>query len=103
MIAFSFLACSKIIRRTRKDPALSWAKDLAAALQASLLAFCVSGAALSMAYYDLFIIEVAMLLALQDMLKVKKISWAPATAPSNELGSVGALRPFGAVQRSANL
>ena len=34
--------------------------------------FCVAGAALSMAYYDLFIIDVATLLPLREMFFVKK-------------------------------
>lgn len=82
LLAATFLSCTRIIRRTRKDPAWLWAKDLAIALQSSLLVFCVAGAALSMAYYDLFIIEVMMLLALQEIVtrKAKRPTWEAVNA-----------------------
>jgi putative inorganic carbon (HCO3(-)) transporter len=71
LIAVSFATCTQSIRRSRNIPSLQWARDLAVALQASLLVFCVSGAALSMAYYDLFIIEVAMLIPLRELIGSK--------------------------------
>ena len=45
--------CAKVRKRTRGDPAQSWAFDLASMLQASLLAFMASGAFLPMSYFDL--------------------------------------------------
>jgi putative inorganic carbon (HCO3(-)) transporter len=89
LIGAGFLKCSQIIRRARKIPHLAWARDLGIALQASLLVFCVSGAALSMAYYDLFIIELAMLLPLEEIVKAsgtkrRSSPWGetPAKSPS---------------------
>lgn len=53
LLAASWRNCSKVRRRTGKDPELKWAFDLASMLQASLLAFMVSGAFLPMPYFDL--------------------------------------------------
>jgi putative inorganic carbon (HCO3(-)) transporter len=55
-------------RTTRGLPEQRWAYDLAIAIQASLFVFCVAGAARSMAYYDLFIIEIALLLPLREII-----------------------------------
>jgi putative inorganic carbon (HCO3(-)) transporter len=51
----SFKACWSIIRKTKRLKG-AWQQRLARMIQISLLAFFVGGAALSMAYYDLFVI-----------------------------------------------
>jgi putative inorganic carbon (HCO3(-)) transporter len=83
ILAAAFLRCSRIISVTRAVPEQRWAHDLAIAIQASLFVFCVAGAALSMAYYDLFIMEVALLLPLREIIlperKQKRPKWAPPT------------------------
>jgi probable O-glycosylation ligase (exosortase A-associated) len=91
LLATAFLACTKIIRRTRREPALQWARDLAIALQTSLVVFCVAGAALSMAYYDLFVIELGMILALREIVTrdTKQRGWSPSATET-----AGALRPY---------
>ena len=84
ILAAAFLRCSRIISVTRGLTEQRWAHDLAIAIQASLFVFCVAGAALSMAYYDLFLIEVAMLLPLREIIllggKKKRRAWAPPHA-----------------------
>jgi putative inorganic carbon (HCO3(-)) transporter len=84
ILAAAFLRCSRIISVTRGIPEQQWAYDLAIAIQASLFVFCVAGAALSMAYYDLFIIDVAMLLPLREIVilkrKSKRAAWKPSPA-----------------------
>ena len=84
ILAAAFLRCSRIISVTRGLAEQRWAHDLAIAIQASLFVFCVAGAALSMAYYDLFLIEVAMLLPLREIIllagKKKRPAWAPPHA-----------------------
>lgn len=64
MIAGAFWTSSQIVSRTRGKDELAWARNLALMIQMSLLAFCVGGAGLSMAYYDLFILCVALLVPL---------------------------------------
>jgi len=46
---------------------MAWAADLIAMIQVSYLAFFVSGAALSMAYYDLIYLFIGIALALDRM------------------------------------
>jgi probable O-glycosylation ligase (exosortase A-associated) len=75
IIAAAFWKCGRIIRACGVNPKLQWAKELAAMIQLSLLVFCVSGAALSMAYYDVFIICTAMLLPLSQLVSPRKASW----------------------------
>jgi probable O-glycosylation ligase (exosortase A-associated) len=79
LIVSTFLLNLQITRSARKVPELYWAKDLGVALQASLLVFCVSGALLSMAYYDLFIVEAGMLIPLSEIVRARrKNSLSPA-------------------------
>ena len=79
ILAAAFITCSRIISVTRKIPDRQWAHDLAVSIQASLFVFCVTGAALSMAYYDLFIIDIALLLPLRELFllerKQKRQAW----------------------------
>jgi putative inorganic carbon (HCO3(-)) transporter len=67
LLAAGFVSCRKIISESRRTSDLQWAAELGVAIQSSLFAFAVAGAALSMAYYDLFIIELGALAALQPM------------------------------------
>jgi len=64
LIASAFITASRIRKMTRGVPGLEWNYQMASMIQVSLLAFCVGGAALSLAYYDVFILNVALLLPL---------------------------------------
>lgn len=44
---------SDVIRMTKQDPSLAWAKNLASMAQVSLLGYAVGGAFLSLSYFDL--------------------------------------------------
>ncbi|MGH6876652.1 MAG: putative O-glycosylation ligase, exosortase A system-associated [Rhizomicrobium sp.] len=67
ILAAAFLRCSRIIAATRRAPELRWISGLVTAIQTSLVVFCVAAAALSMAYYDLFVICVTLLPPLRDL------------------------------------
>jgi probable O-glycosylation ligase (exosortase A-associated) len=54
-------------RACRGRPGLSWASDMAALLQVSIMVYAVSGAALSMAYFELFYLELAVLSVLRRL------------------------------------
>lgn len=54
---------SWIIRKSRNDPELVWARDLAAMIQTALVAFFVGGSFLGLAYWDYPYILVAALVA----------------------------------------
>lgn len=53
ILAGAWLNTFHVMRHTQRKPDLKWAGDMAYAVQLSLVAYCVSGAALSMAYFDL--------------------------------------------------
>lgn len=72
LIAGAFFSTSAIIRAGRRKPEKAWAGELATALQACLIVFCVSGAALSLAYYDLFVVAVCLLLPLSRLASPEK-------------------------------
>jgi putative inorganic carbon (HCO3(-)) transporter len=58
---------SIILRQTRGTPELLWAYDLAKMVQLGLIGFYVGGAALSMAYFDGFMILIAVLSPLREL------------------------------------
>lgn len=67
MIVMSFIMGSRLMRMARDVPQLHWVRDLAAMIQVSQFAFCVAGAALSMAYYDVFVLNLCLLLPLTEI------------------------------------
>jgi probable O-glycosylation ligase, exosortase system type 1-associated len=79
LIAASFLRLSRIIKMARRTAQQRWIAELGVALQASLIVFCVSGAALSLAYYDLFVIVICLLLPMWEMVRPKQglPAWRP--------------------------
>jgi putative inorganic carbon (hco3(-)) transporter len=69
ILVVAFWNTFKIRRMTKRRPELSWAHDLAGMTQLSLFVFCVGGAALSMAYYDVFFILVGLLSAMITLIE----------------------------------
>lgn len=67
-------------RKARLDPKLGWIADLASMIQVSLASFIVAGAALSMAYYDMFYLLLGMAIVLRKMV-VEPRATIQATAP----------------------
>lgn len=63
----SWRNASATIRAARDRPEWHWARDLAKALQYTLFAYVVSGAALNMAYFDFMYMTFAILVALRHM------------------------------------
>jgi len=80
IVLISFKYCWSIIRKTRHSKGV-WQHKLARMILTSLLAFFVGGAALSMAYYDLFVILALLLpqlLALAPQsVKAVRPPWRP--------------------------
>jgi probable O-glycosylation ligase (exosortase A-associated) len=60
LAAVTWLNVRRTILLTNDDPRFAWANDLARMMQVSLIAFFVSGAALSMAFYDVYLLITAM-------------------------------------------
>ena len=74
------------MKAAQNRPELSWAGDLARMIQLSMFAFCVGGAALSMAYYDVFVIYLGLLPLLRRLA-------TEATKPSGVLTGQRVLAP----------
>jgi putative inorganic carbon (hco3(-)) transporter len=86
-IAAAFVNCTRILRAAREVPELSWARDLAAMIQISLFVFCIGGAALSMAYYDVFVICICLLLPLQEIVETAGVRQAAGSMRETVLQS----------------
>ncbi|GAA0570075.1 putative O-glycosylation ligase, exosortase A system-associated [Rhizomicrobium electricum] len=86
LIAASFFRVSRIIRAARRVGEQRWVAELGVALQASLIVFCVSGAALSLAYYDLFVIDICLMLPLWEMVRPKRTQPAWRAVPIGATG-----------------
>jgi probable O-glycosylation ligase (exosortase A-associated) len=52
LLGMTWFKCGSIIRRAKQDPALTWARDLAAMIQVSMVAYMSGGAFLGLAYFD---------------------------------------------------
>ncbi len=71
VVALSGLLFSvSALRRTSGNPELIWARDLFRMVQISLAAFLVTGAFLSMAYFELFVFLAAITIAADRVLRV---------------------------------
>lgn len=64
LIAAAWLNTSIVMATTRGDPGMDWANRLARMLQISIVGYLVGGAALSMAYYDGFLVLLGVTAAL---------------------------------------
>jgi probable O-glycosylation ligase (exosortase A-associated) len=60
MLGSGWLNLSTVRRIARNREDLRWSFDLASMMQISLLGMCVAGALLSMAYYDVFLVLIAL-------------------------------------------
>ena len=76
MIITSFIMSWRIIRAARGTSRLFWVRDMAAMIQMSQFVFCFAGAALSMAYYDVFVLNMCLLLPLDEIVRREKAKGA---------------------------
>lgn len=53
--------CRWVVKHTRGSPELAWAHDLGRMIEVSLAGYLVAGAALSLAYYDMYLALVAIM------------------------------------------
>lgn len=67
IIGSAWRNASAVVRATRDREEWHWARDLAISLQYSLVAYVVSGAALSMAYFDYMYMIFAVLVVLRGL------------------------------------
>lgn len=92
----TFRLAGRIVRETKARPDLSWAKNLAAMVQASVVGYAVGGAFLGLAYFDLYYHLVALAVLLNR--HVAETSSTPAAVardqPSSLVGKPASMPPF---------
>jgi probable O-glycosylation ligase (exosortase A-associated) len=76
MLTAAWLNTSLVLNATRGKPDLDWANQLARMLRLSMVAYLVGGAALSMAYYDGFLIVLAVTAALLQTVRQPVVEYA---------------------------
>jgi len=81
LLLFTWRYAGATRRRARRDPQNAWIADLAAMIQVSLVTFLVAGAALSMAYYDVFYLLLGTSIALRKIVSQEHVSTNDAVQP----------------------
>ncbi|MCW5729143.1 MAG: putative O-glycosylation ligase, exosortase A system-associated [Alphaproteobacteria bacterium] len=92
ILAAGITNARRIQTLTRRRADLVWAYDLAGMVQVSLVAFAVAGAALSMAYYDVVYVMVALMAATRKAVErqISGVTLAMASQPARfELPGTG--------------
>jgi len=79
LLAAAWRNASLAIKHSLANPEVRWAHDLARTFQYCLLPFIVSGAALSMAYFDLAFVLVALTAVLREETRVQAAMAARST------------------------
>jgi probable O-glycosylation ligase (exosortase A-associated) len=69
IMAFTWMKGSSIIRQTKRNADLKWAKDLAAMTQVSIIGYATCGAFLGLAYFDYYWHLVAITVILDHLVK----------------------------------
>jgi hypothetical protein len=77
-LAGAFLKARRIALRARAARATEWIAKAATTLQLTLFAFCVGGAALSFAYFDLTFATIALLIVIEKRILPRAIAEARA-------------------------
>ncbi len=71
LLALTWMKCSSVIRFARKHPEALWAKDLAAMIQVSMVAYLSAGAFLGLAYFDYIYHLVAIVVVVHHLVVVE--------------------------------
>src|SRR6185312_11347545 len=85
LLAVAWRNASLAIKQSLANPEVRWAHDLGRTFQYCLLPFIVSGAALSMAYFDLAFVLVALTAVLRDVTRVPVTSAARASVSMSRI------------------
>jgi putative inorganic carbon (HCO3(-)) transporter len=82
LLLLSLFNTTIVIHRTRHVPELAWAHDLADMIRVALVAFYVGAAALSLAYFDGYLVLVALTSCLREITVPRRVSAAAEAKPS---------------------
>jgi probable O-glycosylation ligase (exosortase A-associated) len=92
LLALTWLKSGAVIRMAKQQPETLWARDLAAMIQVSLVAYMSAGAFLGLAYFDYLYHLIAVVVVVHHMLKSAQASPAVTPVPSEPLSLFGAFR-----------
>ncbi len=81
ILVLAFRNAGLVMRQTRGRSELLWAYDLANSIRLAMVGFCVGGAALSLAYFDGFMLLIAVLSTLREMTAHASVSDLGASVP----------------------
>jgi probable O-glycosylation ligase (exosortase A-associated) len=95
LLLLAFRYCGMIRKRARPHADLAWMVDLASMLRLSIIVYMVSGAALSVAYFEGFFLLLALLSVTRRMLKVELAHRAGVTAAAAAEASLDVWLPGG--------
>jgi probable O-glycosylation ligase (exosortase A-associated) len=87
-------SCTKLIKSTTAVPELEWINNLARAFQVSLLAYAVAGAALNMAYFEMYYVLITLVAVQENLLKEYQLSQTEGDAPTAPKEVSSARRPL---------
>ncbi|WP_426106583.1 putative O-glycosylation ligase, exosortase A system-associated [Massilia sp. TSP1-1-2] len=83
-LARAFITARKVTRTARKHPATAWIANLATMLQLSLFTFCLGGAALSFAYFELIYAICGIILVLDTRILPRALKLAAVAESAKE-------------------
>lgn len=92
LLGLTWVKCGRIMRMAARKPELQWARDLAAMIQVSLVAYASAGAFLGLAYFDYVYHLVAIAVVTHSLVAVPAPKPATSPAPVERLSLLGALR-----------
>lgn len=95
LLAVGLLGAWSVKRRTRGHPEMEWAHELARMLQLSLLVYAVTGAALSMGYFEMFYIMLTVTSVLRRCVREEYGRVRSAVTPPIRAGSISDFPPVG--------
>jgi len=97
LLVCSLLSARRVIRSTRDRPDLAWARSLAAMIQVSLIGYVVSGAFLSLGFFDLYYALLAVIVVTEFVVRGELAKPAPAAMVAGQT----AIPPSGAIGAAA--
>lgn len=86
LLILTWMKCRSIIRFARAHPEVLWAKDLAAMIQVSMVAYLSAGAFLGLAYFDYIYHLVAIVVVVHHMVVAAPSQSASSRIPPVNLG-----------------
>ena len=99
ILVLPLLNATLVIHRTRGVAEMAWAHDLADMIRVALIAFYVGGAALSLAYFDGYLVLIAMTSCLREMTAPRRRgAAAEAKSPARPPGELVGVGPGAAVR-----